>query len=500
MSINIIYDKETVVEDITLDMDIETVRALGYRIVDIIAEELADPAHRPPRPPKQSNEMLEALFGGPLPQGGVAPDELLRTIQDHLLPASSNLAHPRWLGYVLAGSLPLAGLTGAMTSTLNLTPFDPANTHIAMTVARWLGEMLGFAKNSAGYITTGGSWANLVGLAVARVRKAGWEVRMEGLTDHPTLMAYVSEEGHSCLDKSMELLGMGRNQLRKIPVDPGYRIQVEALEEAIVADRAANLQPFCIIGNAGTVNTGAVDPLDALADIAIRHNLWLHVDGAYGAFAAIVPEYRPKFAGIERADSLAVDPHKWLNIPIDAGCILVRDWADLMDTFSLVPPYLRAAAGDRLNLINCGLELTRTNRELKIWLALQQYGLERYTTLISNHLVLTRYLAAWVEEADDFEVMSEPSLSICCFRFVPPDLKQRKEEVESYLNKLNQAIEMALVEDGRALVSGTELQGVRVLRICIVNHRVTHTGVEETLVLLRELGYKLDKQMRERDF
>ena len=323
---------------------------------------------------------------------------------------------------------------------------------------------------------------------------------MEGLTDHPTLMAYVSEEGHSCLDKSMELLGMGRNQLRKIPVDPGYRIQVEALEEAIVADRAANLQPFCIIGNAGTVNTGAVDPLDALADIAIRHNLWLHVDGAYGAFAAIVPEYRPKFAGIERADSLAVDPHKWLNIPIDAGCILVRDWADLMDTFSLVPPYLRAAAGDRLNLINCGLELTRTNRELKIWLALQQYGLERYTTLISNHLVLTRYLAAWVEEADDFEVMSEPSLSICCFRFVPPDLKQRKEEVESYLNKLNQAIEMALVEDGRALVSGTELQGVRVLRICIVNHRVTHTGVEETLVLLRELGYKLDKQMRERDF
>ena len=366
-----------------------------------------------------------------------------------------------------------------------------------MTVARWLGEMVGFAKDAAGYMTTGGSWANLVGLAVARVRRAGWEVRMEGLAGHPTLVAYVSEEGHSCLDKSMELLGMGRNQLRKIPVGSDYRIQVEALEEAIKADRAANLQPFCLVGNAGTVNTGAVDPLDALAEIAVRHNLWFHVDGAYGAFAALVPEYRPLFVGIERADSLAVDPHKWLNIPFEAGCILVRDWTDLTDTFSLIPPYLRAATGDELNLINCGLELTRTNRALKVWVALRQYGVERYTQLIANHLVLTRHLAAWVEEADDFEVMSEPSLSICCFRFVPPDLKQRTEEVEAYLNKLNQAIEMALAEDGRALVSGTELQGKRVLRICIVNHRVTQTGVEETLVLLREFGYKLDKQMRE---
>jgi aromatic-L-amino-acid decarboxylase len=192
-----------------------------------------------------------------------------------------------------------------------------------------------------------------------------------------------------------------------------------------------------------------------------------------------------------------VDPHKWLNIPIEAGCILVRDWTDLSDTFSLIPPYLRAATGHGLNLNNCGFELTRTDRALKVWIALQQYGVERYTQLIANHLVLARQLAAWVEEADDFELMSPPSLSICCFRFVPPDLKQRTEEVETYLNKLNQAIEMALVEDGRALVSGTELQGKRVLRVCIVNHRVTQAGVEETLALLREFGYKLDKQMRE---
>ncbi len=483
-------------EDITLDMDIETVRSLGYRIVDIIASELSAPSKRPPRPPTQNDEVL-AMFEGPLPHEGTGPDELLSVIEDHFLPATTNLLHPRWMAYVLAGSLPLAGLMGALLSSLNLVYVDPVNTRLAKTITRWLGEMLGFGPDAAGYITTGGTWANVVGLAVARVRRAGWDVRAEGLADHPKLMAYVSEEGHACLDKAMELLGMGSNQLRKIPVASDYRILVDALEEVIAADLAAGLQPFCLIGNAGTVNTGAVDPLDDLARIAARQRLWFHVDGAYGAFAAMVPEARPLFSGIEKADSLAVDPHKWLNVPIEAGCILVRDWADLTDTFSLIPPYLRAAvAADEVNLRDCGIELTRANRELNIWLTLRQYGTDRYTQLIANHLALTRQMAAWLEEAEDFEVISEPSLSICCFRFVPPDLKPPVEETESYLDQLNQAIETALVKDGRALVSGTQLNGKRVLRTCIVNHRVTEAGVTQTLLILRELGHRLDGQLR----
>jgi len=256
-------------------------------------------------------------------------------------------------------------------------------------------------------------------------------------------------------------------------------------------------RPFCLIGNAGTVNTGAVDRLDDLAEIAARHQLWFHVDGAYGAFGAMAPEARPLFNGIEKANSLAMDPHKWLNIPIEAGCILLRDWADLTDTFSLTPPYLRDAftAGD-VNLRESGFELTRTNRELKIWLALRQYGKAHYQQLITNHLALTRWLADWVEKAEDFEVVSQPSLSICCFRFVPPDLKPLTEESESYLNKLNQAVEKALAEDGRALVSATILGGKHTLRACIVNHRVTRAGVEQTLLFLREIGHKLDSQLR----
>lgn len=482
--------------DVTLEMDAERIRSLGYRIVDMVVSELANPARRPTRPPKQDEALLETLFEGPLPRQGTDPDELLSIIQDHLIPATTNLLHPRWMGYVLAGSLPFPGLMGALTSSLNLAYVDPVNAQLAKSISRWLGEALGFGQTAAGYITTGGSWANLVGLAVARVRRAGWEVRSEGLAGRPPLVAYVSEEGHSCLDKGMELLGMGSNQLRKVPVGPDYRILVDALEEAIEADRSAGLQPFCLIGNAGTVNTGAVDPLDALAGIAARHELWFHVDGAYGAFAAMVPEARSLFAGIERADSLAVDPHKWLNVPFEAGCILVREWADLTDTFSLIPPYLRAAHGGGINLVQSGIELTRSNRELNVWLALRQYGFDRFSQLIANHMALTRHLAAWVDEADDFELVLAPSLSICCFRFVPPDLRPLTEASDAYLSDLNQAIELALVEDGRALVSGTQLRGKRVLRACIVNHRVTADGVEQTLLLLREIGHRLDKQMR----
>ena len=289
-------------------------------------------------------------------------------------------------------------------------------------MARWLGAMVGFADNAAGYLTTGGSWANLVALAVARVRRAGWDVRAEGVAQRPALTAYVSSEAHSCIDRSAELLGMGAAHLRKIPVDDGFRIDLDALESSIQADIGAGYKPFCLIGNAGTVNTGAIDPLDRLADIAQRHGMWFHIDGAYGALACLVPDARPLFKGLERADSLTLDPHKWLNTPFEAGCILTREWADLGDTFSLIPPYLRGAMGSEHNQYEYGFELSRTDRALKVWLALRQYGVDRYAELIANHLALARHLAERVEAAADFELVTPVVLSICCFRYVPPDL------------------------------------------------------------------------------
>jgi glutamate/tyrosine decarboxylase-like PLP-dependent enzyme len=375
--------------------------------------------------------------------------------------------------------------------------WHPANSWIEVTVVRWLGEMVGFGDDAAGYLTTGGSWANLVGLAVARVRRAGWDLRTEGLAGQPRLVAYISAEGHSCFDKAAELLGLGRAQLRKVAVDGDFRIRPEALEAAIAADRAAGHRPFCVVGNAGTVNTGAVDPLAALAEIARRHELWFHVDGSYGALAALVPERRVLFAGIEQADSLALDPHKWLNVPFDAGCVLTRSWADLSDTFSLVPPYIRAATDDEHNHVHYGFELSRTDRALKVWLSLQQHGADGYAALIAGHLALARHLAELLHGAPEFEVMSEPVLSICCFRYVPPDLADRPEEaVQVYLDRLNLAVELALVADGGAMVSGTDLGARRVLRACIVNHRATRDDVDATVALLGRLGRDADAAMR----
>ncbi len=473
---------------VTLEMDPAVIRELGHRIIDLITEEFAGPARRPPFPPAQTTERMESLFGGPVPIDGADPGQILDFLENHLLPAAGNPNHPRQMAYVLTASTPLPAMLEALVAAIKLRPTtwknQPGSCRIETTVTRWLGSMTGFSDEAAGYVTSGGSTANLFALAVARVRRAGWDVRKEGLYGHPRLTVYASSQTHSCFTRSVEMLGLGSESLRLIPVDSHQRIRLDLLVRAIRHDIDDGCRPFCVVGNAGTVDTGSIDPLDALADIARRHDLWFHVDGAYGALAAIVPEARHLFRGIERADSLTVDPHKWLNVPFEAGCILVGDRADLSDTFGLVPAYLRGAMGAEQNQYECGFELSRTDRALKVWVALRQYGLGHYTAMIRGHLELARHLARLVEEAPDFELMGEPVLSICCFRYAPPG-------VDVDLNRLNEDLEMRLMEDGRALISGTVLEGRQVLRACIASHMVTKAGVEETLGLLRQLGQSL---------
>ncbi|ETX05158.1 MAG: hypothetical protein ETSY2_24650 [Candidatus Entotheonella gemina] len=464
----------------------------------MITDEFSDPARRPVFPPAQTWDAMEMAFGGSLPHHGMPPDELLTLVEDKLLPAAGNPNHPGLMAYVLTASQPFAALMEALVAAIKLRPTtwknQPASCHIETTVVRWLGEMVGFSDDAAGYLTTGGSWANMVAMAVARVRKAGWDVRAEGLHGHPPLAAYVSTEAHSCIDRSAELLGIGANSLRKVPVDAHFRIRIDVLDNMIRADLNAGYKPFCLIGHAGTVNTGAIDPLDTLADLATQYEMWFHVDGAYGAFAALAPQTRPLFAGLERADSLTIDPHKWLNTPFEAGCILTKRWDDLGDTFSLIPPYLRAAMGEEHNQYEYGFELSRTDRALKVWLALNQHGVDCYRDLVANHLSLAQYLAELVRQADDFELVSTPVLSICCFRFVPPELTPGDEAVETYLNELNHDIEMSLMQDGRALVSGTELNHKRVLRACIASHPTTQAHVEQALTLLQAHGRELHRK------
>lgn len=468
----------------------DTLRDLGYRIVDQIVEEFHGANPRPVFPAPQTRDAMEEAFGGPLPLEGMEPDALLQLALDRILPAAGNPNHPGSMGYVLTSSSPLPALFEALVAAIKLRPTtwknQPASCHIETTVVRWLGEMAGFAPDAAGYVTTGGSWANLAALSVARVRKAGWDVRAEGLNGKPQLVAYTSEHTHSCIQRSCEMLGIGANWLRKIPLDKHFRLRTDLLEQAIQADVTAGHKPFCVVGNAGTVETGAIDPLNALADIAQRNNLWFHVDGAYGAFAALVPEKRALMTGIARADSLTVDPHKWLNTPFEAGCILFRDWADLRLTFSLIPHYLQAAMGTEHNQYEYGFELSRTDRALKVWLALRQYGVAAYAAMVADHLDFTHHLASLIKEAPEFELACEPELSICCFRYVPPGVTDPVT-----LDQLNYDLELALMRDGRGLISGTQLNGRRVLRACIASRSVTRQSVEETFRLLRVLAATL---------
>ena len=481
-------------------LDADTIKELGYLIVDRIADEFSSPTNRPIFPPKQSKATMEAAFGGPLPRQGMEPALLLDQVLHDLLPAAGNSNHPCMMINVLSGSLPLPALIQALSAAIKLRPStwkgQPASCHIEATVARWLGQMVGYSDDAAGYITTGGSWANLMGMAMARVHKAGWNIRLEGVGGHPPLVAYVSQEAHSSIDKSAQLLGLGSKYLRKIPVDAEYRICLDSLEQAILRDIQLGLKPFCLIGNAGTVSTGAVDPLSALAELAERYDLWFHVDGAYGGLAALDPQVKPLFRGIERADSLTVDPHKWLNVPFEAGGILTKSWDSLRETFHLIPPYIRGMMGDVHNQWEYGFELSRTDRALKVWLALKQYGVDQYAKMIAGHNALARHLANLISELEDFEVIAPPVLSICCFRYVPTDLERGTPESEAYLSRLNTAIEQALVKDGRALVSGTNLSGNRVLRACIVSSAVTRSSISKTVTLLQHYGQTLDAQMR----
>ncbi len=474
------------------------IRKLGYRIVDMIANDLSDPSGRPVFPLSPSIEELETAFGGPPPEAGMSPGEILDVIEARLIAASGNHNHPFLMANVLTGAMPLAGLLEALVSALKIRPTtwknQPASCFIEATVARWLGAMVGFAPDAAGYMTTGGSWANMVGLTMARVHCAGWDVRAEGVAGRAPLVAYASREVHSCFDRAVELLGIGREGLRKIEVDRNFRIVLDELEAQIRKDLDSGLKPFCVVGQAGTVNTGAVDDLSALAGIAQRYNLWFHVDGSYGAFARLDPQARPLFSGIDRADSLSVDPHKWLNTPFEAGCILTKDAAHLEKTFSATPSYLRPHLGGGLDQYQRGFELSRTDRALKVWVALKQHGTALYAQMITHHLALARALAEIIRKSEDLEIMSEPVLSICCFRYVPPGIDRGEPACNRYLDELNRAITDALITSGRAYVSATELRGRYVLRACIVSYQVTQGSIENVVEIVRSAGSELHAQ------
>jgi glutamate/tyrosine decarboxylase-like PLP-dependent enzyme len=392
---------------------------------------------------------------------------------------------PRFFAWVNSPAAPLGVLAELLAGSLNssVAGGDHAATYVEHAVLGWLKHMLGFPDESGGLLVSGGSMANLVGLAVMRFVKAQGAIRARGFQDEAApMVVYTSAQGHSCIEKAVELLGIGHGHLRKIPTDRAQRLDLDLLKAQIAADRAAGLRPICVAGSAGTVNTGAIDPLDALADLCAAEGLWFHVDGAYGGVGVLAKQTAGLYAGMERADSLAIDPHKWLYMPVECGCVFVRDAQAMRDTFSLTPPYLRDDASLPW-FSEFGPQQTRGFRALKLWMVLQQIGEQGYRELISRDIVLARALQARIRARSDFELIAAGPLSITCFRYSPPGARD--------LDALNRRLLDLVQRDGRVFLTSTQLDGQLVLRACIVNFRTTETDLDVLLEVLAEAGQQI---------
>ncbi len=457
----------------TLDpADLEGLRALAHRMVDDAFDDLSRLPERPVWQPMPKT--LAPSFETPAPREGAGVEAAYARYRTDVQPYLMGNDHPRFWGWYM-GNGTMVGALGAFlaaASNPNLGGGNHAAMHVELQVVRWCAELLGFPLDAGGLMVSGASMANLVGWTVARHVHAGVDVRAEGVAAMPEpLVAYASVEVHSCHKRAAELLGLGSHALRLIPTDGAYRIDLGALRRAIHEDRAAGRKPFLVVGNAGTINTGAVDDLDALADLCAEEGLRFHVDGAIGALVGLAPALAPLVRGIERADSVALDLHKWMHVPFEAGLVLVRDASAQRDAFATSPAYLaptpRGLAGGAKWFTDFGLELSRDFKALKVWLSWMDRGVDAYGRMIQRNVDQAHHLAARIEREPLLERMAPVGLDIVCFRAHPDGWSEER------LDALNRELLMRVQESGVAVPTYTTLDGRYCLRVAVSNHRST---------------------------
>ena len=361
---------------------------------------------------------------------------------------------------------------------------------------RWLGSLVGFSDEAAGLLTSGGSMANLNAIMVAHRAHAGKEVGRNGVSNSDRMTIYASDQIHLSIAKAADILGLGRDSVRLVDCADDFRMDVPKLREKISGDLRSGMKPFCIVASAGTVNTGAVDPLAAIADVAGEFGLWFHVDGAYGAPGALDETKRSLFAGIERADSLSLDPHKWLYVPLDSGCILFRDAEKPREAFtSEEADYIKVHESEEESFAfwDYGPELSPRFRALKIWFTLRYYGIKGIAAAISEDNSLAQYFAGQIEASSDFELLAPVELSICCFRYLPTGWAADDDQREEKLNEINSRLMHAVQRGGDAYLSSATLRGKFALRACITNFRTTRADIDQTLEIIRAAAQGLEK-------
>jgi glutamate/tyrosine decarboxylase-like PLP-dependent enzyme len=433
---------------------------------------------------------VQASLNEPLPTGPTPLAHVYRTFVESILPYASGNTHPRFFGWVQGAGTPTGALADLLASTMN--PNVGGRNHGAVfverAVLRWFCELFGLPERASGVLTVGASAANLIAVLVARTHALGVQVREQGITrEGGRLIGYASSATHSCVRRAFEVSGLGSGSLRVLPTDSLHRVDPGALAEALADDRAAGNRPFMLVGNAGTVDVGAIDPLDALAEIAQREGLWYHVDGALGAPAMLSPSLAPRFRGIERADSIAFDFHKWLQVPYDAGALLVRDSELHRETFASSPSYLtrmpRGLASAQPWFTDFTIDLSRGFRALKIWFTMKEYGASGIGAAIEANVRQARLLGDLIDADRDFELLAPVQLNIVCFRYRRPGLS------EDELDRFNDELVIALQESGEAVASSTTVGMHRAIRICIINHRTTDADLVQTLDAIKKLAH-----------
>ncbi len=481
--------KEILNKETTLDpQDWSEMRALAHTMVDDMMNYLETVAERPSwvAMPQSAKDAIHQ----PLPETAMSLDEVYNGFKTNILPYTKGNIHPRFTAWVQGTGTPLAMMADMLASGMN--PNTTIGEHAAMYVDKqvidWCKELMNFPSDATGMLVSGGSIANITGIIVARnsygnIREAGVQAQAK------KMVMYCSSETHSCVMKAAEVTGIGSDNVRKVKVDADFRMQISHLEALIAKDKADGYLPFCIVGNAGTVNTGAIDPMNALLTICKREKIWFHIDGAFGALAKLTPEYQEALKALEEADSIAFDLHKWMYMPYEVGCVLFKNPTLHRAAFGGQPSYLlsheRGIAAGPDPLTNYGMELSRGFKALKVYLSLQHHGAQAFRDLIRQNIAQSFYLGDLITQQSDLELVTPVSMNVVCFRYTPKNIS------ETALNDLNKEILMELHERGLHVPSSTILYGKYVIRCANVNHRLRKTDyaalVQDVLLIGEEL-------------
>jgi aromatic-L-amino-acid decarboxylase len=480
----------------------EDFRRIGHRLIDQLADFLSGMPGGPLTSAETPAQIRQAIASDrALPEQGADPEEIASQAAELMFAHSLFNGHPRFFGYITSSATPIGALGDLIASVVNSNvgawKLSPAASEIEAQTIRWIAEFIGYPAGCGGLLVSGGNMANFVCFLAARAAATGPEMRETGVGALPKpLRCYCSAETHTWIQKAADLSGLGTDSIRWIPCDHRQRLTVSALREQIERDRDAGEQPFLVVGTAGSVSTGAVDPLPELAALCRELGLWFHVDGAYGGLAAKVPGVPPDLAGLALADSVVVDPHKWLYAPLEAGCVLVRNVEHLRNAFSYHPSYY-SFEGEATNYYDLGPQNSRGFRALKIWMAFQQAGRRGFLETVASDIWLCVRAAERLRHHPDFEVFTQ-NLSICTFRYVPRTLRRDigSAETESLLNRLNQALLNEIETGGKLFLSNALIDGSFLLRMCIVNFRTSLADVESLPDAVAEVGAQVFAHLR----